>query len=161
MLDRTNCSSTQCRNPDPERETHNNKRRFLTHKHHTSNTTHSFPLVTCVGQQQPCAGTTVDATEPVEPTIQQPAGSTEDSIGNKRKTMSKASHSGRPTARRRTSPPTKKRKRAAKPPDKRAKKKSKSTLSFHINPWTISSGLLRTQSLRATIAAAAARTMPP
>ena len=93
--------------PAPERETHNTKRRFLAHKHHTTNTTHSFPLVTCAGHQQPCAAPTVDATEPVEqPTIlaQQPPGSTDDSTGNKRKSMSKASHSGRPTARRRTSP---------------------------------------------------------
>ena len=150
--------------PAPERETHDTKRRFLAHKHHTPNTTHSFPLVTCAGQQQPGAATTVDATEPVElpaaPAQQQP-GSPNSNTSNKRKAPSKAAHSGRPTARRRTNPTTTKRKRAAEPPETRAKKKAKTILSYHINPWTISSGALRTQSLQATIAAAAARTMPP
>jgi hypothetical protein len=37
----------------------------------------------------------------------------------------------------------------------------KPTLSAHINPWTISSGILRTQSLQATRAAAAASKIPP
>ena len=147
----------------PTRETHTTKRRFLAHKHHTDNTTHSFPLITCAGHKQPCAATTVDATDPVEqPAVlaQQPPGSTDDNIGNKRKTLSKATLSKRPTARQRTSPPTTKRKRAAGTPDKRAKKKTKPTLSAHINPWTISSGILRTQSLRATTAAAAASKVP-
>ena len=150
--------------PAPERETHDTKRRFLAHKHHTPNTTHSFPLVTCAGQQQSCAAPTVDATEPVDlptgPAQPQPESSNSNT-GNKRKALDKAASSGRPTARRRTTPPTTKRKRVAEPPDKRAKKKPKTTLSYHINPWTISSGALRTQSLRATIAAAATRTMPP
>ena len=150
--------------PAPERETHDTKRRFLANKHHTHNTTHSFPLVTCAGQQQSCATPIMDATEPVEqpatPAQQQP-DSPDSTTSNKRKAPSKAAHSKRPTARRRTTPPTTKRKRAAEPPDTRAKKKPKTTLSYHINPWTISSGALRTQSLRATIAAAATRTMPP
>ena len=47
------------------------KRRFFNHKHRTDNTTHSFPLITCAGQKQPGATTTVDATDPVE----QPAAS--------------------------------------------------------------------------------------
>jgi hypothetical protein len=150
--------------PASERETHNTKSRFLAHKHHTTNTTHSFPLVTCAGHRRPCAEPTMSATEPEEqPTIraQQPPGNRGGNTGNKRKSMNKAPHSERPKARRRTSPPTTKRKRAAGTPDKRAKKKSKPTLSAHINPWTISSGILRTQSLQATTAAAAAREMPP
>ena len=108
MLDRTNCSSTQCRNPG---------------------------LVTCAGQQQSCAAHIVDATEPVEqpatPAQQQPS-SPDSNTSNKRKAPNKAAHSGRPTARRRTTPPTTKRKRVAEPPDKRAKKKPKTTLSYHI-----------------------------
>jgi len=148
----------------PERETHNTKRRFLAHKHYTTNTTHSFPLVTCAGRRRPCAEPTLSATASEEQPIiqaQQPPGNKGGNTGNKRKSLSTASHSEKPKARRRTSPPTTKRKRAAGTPDKRAKKKSKPTLSAHINPWTISSGILRTQSLQATTAAAAARDMPP
>ena len=55
-------------------------------------------------------------------------------------------------------------KRKGAPDSKKPKKsatKKKPKLSPHINPWTISSGALRTQSLRATIAAAATRTMTP
>ena len=128
--------------PAPERDTHDTKRRFLANKHHTHNTTHSFPLVTCAGQQQSCATPIMDATEPVEqpatPAQQQP-GRPDSTTSNKRKAPSKAAHSKRPTARRRTTPPTTKRKRVAEPPDK-----PKPTLSYHINPWTISSGALRT-----------------
>ena len=149
--------------PAPERDTYDTKRRFLANKHHTHNTTHPFPIVTCAGQQQSCPAPLVDATEPVEPTTttQQQPGSQDGNASNKRKAPNKAANSGRPTARRRTTPPITKRRRAAEPPDKRAKKKPKTTLSYHINPWTISSGALRTQSLRATLAAAATRKMPP
>ena len=64
----------------PTREMHTTKRRFLLHKHDTNNTTHSFPLVTCIGQQHTLAVTTVDATESKEqPAVQaqQLSGSTE------------------------------------------------------------------------------------
>jgi hypothetical protein len=152
------------RSQAPTRETHTTKRRFLTHKHHTANTTHSFPLITCAGHKQQCAATTVDTMD----TVEQPAasalqspGSTDDTIGNMRTTRRKATLSKRITVTQRTSPPTTKRAHAAGTLDKRAKKRAKPTLSAHINPWTISSGLLRAQSLRATTAAAAAREMPP
>jgi len=147
----------------PMRETHITKRRFLNHKHHTDNTTHSFPLITYAGHKQPGAATTVDATDPVEQpaaSALQPPESTDDNINFKRTTLNKATSSNIITGQR-TSPPTTKRARAAGTPDKRVKKKIKPVLSAHINPWTISSGVRRTQSLRATTEEAAAMEMPP
>jgi hypothetical protein len=68
-----NAAAVSARTLPPTCEIHTTKSRFLPHKYNTNSTTHSFPLVTRTGQQQPCAITTMDATEPTE----QLSGSTE------------------------------------------------------------------------------------
>jgi hypothetical protein len=97
-----------------------------------------------------------------QPAVQpeQPVEDREAMTGNKRKLPDKIATSNRPSTRQRTTPTTKKIKRTAGATDKQAKKK-KPTLSAHINSWTISSGILRTQSLQATRAVAAASKIPP
>ena len=153
MLDRINHSSTLRRNP--------------AHKHHTHNTTHSFPLVTCAGHQQPCAALTVVATSCNGTSRAASSSSTATTRKQIRQQRQQAQNNEQGNTQQETNsntahlPTHYKKKRAAGTPDKRVKKKIEPTLSAHINPWTISSGLLRTQSLRATTEAAAAREMPP
>ena len=147
----------------PTRETHTTKRRFMPHKHNNNNTTHPFPLITYAGSHPPPPGPSGTATTHIEQPVVQPEQPLEDkeaTTGNKRKLPDKTATSNRPTTRQRTTPITKKRKRTAGTTDTRNKKR-KPTLSAHINPWTISSGILRKQSLQATRAATAASKIPP
>jgi hypothetical protein len=164
VLGRTNDSGTRRGNAIPQRVKHTPQNAVLYPTNITQTIPNTLsPLITYAGSHQPLPGPSGTATTHIEqPDVQpeQPSEGKEATTGNKRKLPDTTATSNRPTTRQRTTPTTKKRKRTAGTTDTRNKKR-KSTLSAHINPRTMSSGILPKQSLQATRAVTTASKIPP